>query len=407
MQELVKRELYLKKIRPFIGKPLIKIITGIRRCGKSSMFIQIMDELRGKGVDHDRMIHLNMDDLDNSNLHDPVLLYEHITKMTSGDGMYYVFLDEIQNVNGWEKTANSLLLKGNIDLYISGSNSKLLSSELATFIAGRYVSIEMQTLSFKEFLEFKRRYSGYEGEGKELIDEYIRRGGFPLTSIGDFDMAAADKIVRDTYESIFFRDTVARNNIRNTTQLELLIGFMFDNIGNPFSARNISAEFEKNNIRMRPDTVLRYLDMMERAFLIRSVKRFDIRGKRIIGSEDKYYVSDVSMVYALIGFKASMISGIEENVVFLELLRRDYAVTVGRIGDKEIDFIGEKDGKRMYVQVTHSLPSETTADREFSSLEAVKDNYPKYLVVAERMWPSDHNGIIQMGLADFLLSDEY
>jgi len=407
MQEIVKRETYLRKIRPFIGKPLIKVITGIRRSGKSFMFMQIIDELIGNGVNKDRIIRLNMDDLGNLALCEAVPLYEHILRSMESSERYYIFLDEIQNVTGWENVVNSLLQKGNADIYISGSNSKLLSSELATFIAGRYVAIEIQTLSFKEFIEFRRKFASYTGDGRDLLKDYVRIGGFPLASIGDFDISASDKIVKDAYDSIFLRDTVTRNNIRNIPQLERFLMFMFDNIGNPFSARRISQEFERNGIRMAVNIITKYLDHLERSYLLRRVERYDIRGKRIIGSEDKFYVSEISLIYALIGFKSGMISGIEENIVYIELLRRDYSVTVGKTYDgKEIDFIAEKNGKKVYVQVTHTISSQDTAEREFLALESVKDNYPKYVIVAEDQWPSDRNGIVQIGLTDFLLSDD-
>jgi predicted AAA+ superfamily ATPase len=407
MSDLIKRQAYLDKIYPFVDKPLIKVITGIRRCGKSSMFMQIIDELRDNGVAEERIIRLNLDDIANFEICEPIKLYDHIIGMTQRSEKYYVFLDEVQNVREWEKVVNSLLQRENLDIYISGSNSKLLSSELATFIAGRYVSIEMQTLSLKEFSDFKKKFSSYQGGGKDLLKEYIRKGGFPLASVGDFSMIASDGIVRDTYESIFFRDMVDRNNIRNTQQLELFIRFLFDNIGNPFSARNISREFEKNGIKLNVNKILQYLDYLERAYLVRKVRRYDLRGKRIVGSEDKYYVSDVSLIYTLIGFKGNMISMIEENIVYLELLRRDYSVTVGKTASGgEVDFVAEKEGRRIYVQVTHEISSEGTADREFSSLESIKDNYPKYVVVSEDQWPSDRNGIMQIGLADFLLSDD-
>jgi len=406
MSNLVKRETYLKKIRPYIGKPLIKVIMGIRRCGKSSLFAQIIDELKAAGTDESKIILLNMDDLANAELCEASKLYDHVVDLSAGPSTYYVFLDEIQNVKEWEKAANSLLLRSNLDIYLSGSNSKLLSSELATFIAGRYVSVEMHPLSLREFIEFKRRYASYSGNGKDLFKDYLRRGGFPLASISDFSMAESDKIVRDTYESIFFRDTVKRNKIRNTQKLELFIRFMFDNIGNAFSANNISREFAKNGTKLAVNTILQYLDHLEKAYLIRRVRRYDLRGKKLVGSEDKYYVSDVSLIYALIGFKSSMISAIEENIVYLELLRRDYSVTIGRtINGTEVDFVAEKEGKMVYVQVTHTIPSKETAEREFRSLESIKDNYPKYVVVAEDQWASDHNGIVQISLIDFLMSE--
>jgi predicted AAA+ superfamily ATPase len=407
VNDFVKRESYLKKIRPYIDKPLIKVIMGVRRCGKSYMFLQIIDELLNSGVKEGNIIKLALDDISNDGLREPTNLYERVVSESAGTGTYYVFLDEIQNVREWERVVNSLLQRDNLDIYISGSNSKLLSSELATFIAGRYVSVEIHTLSLKEFREFKNKYASYSGNGKDLLKDYIRRGGFPLASIGNFSMEASDRIVKDTYDSIFFRDITSRNKVRNTQQLELFIKFMFDNVGKPFSARSISREFEKNGINMSVTTILQYLDYLEKAYLLGRVKRYDLRGKRIIGSEDKYYVSDVSLIYALIGFKSGMLSMVEENIVYLELLRREYSVTVGRINNEEVDFVAEKDGKKMYVQVTHTISADETAKREFRSLLSIDDNYPKYVVIAEDQWPSDHKGITQIGLADFLMSDDY
>ncbi|MCL2149229.1 MAG: ATP-binding protein [Methanomassiliicoccaceae archaeon] len=408
MSDLVKRELYLEKIRPFIGMPLIKVITGIRRCGKSSMFSQIIDELVESGVGRDRVVRLSLDNIANAPLLDPARLYGHVIDSTPGPGKYFVFLDEVQNVTEWERVVNSLLQEERLDIYISGSNSKMLSSELATFIAGRYVSIEMHTLSFREFIEFKRRFASYSGEGRDLLRDYIRRGGFPLASAGDLSLVAADMIVTDTYNSIFRRDTAERNGIRNTQLLETIARFMFDNIGNPFSARSISREFERQGTKLDAGRILQYLGFLEKAYLIRNVQRYDIRGKRIIGSEEKYYVSDVSLIYALNGFKKGMLSMIEENIVYLELLRRGYRVTTGRAASKgEVDFVAEKGGRTIYVQVTHMMPTKETAEREFGSLESIDDNYPKFVVVAEDGWPADGAGIAQIGLADFLLSDEY
>ena len=406
MSHLVKRETYLRKIRPLIGKPLIKVITGIRRCGKSTMFTQIIDELIESGVQGDKIIRMNLDDLQYLNLREAVPLYEYISELIKDGSYYYVFLDEIQNVNGWENTVNSILLKENADIYISGSNSRLLSSELATFIAGRYVAVEIHTLSLKEFAEFRKKYQPHTENERSLLDDYIHTGGFPMASRGDFDAATVKNIVNDIYQTVFLKDAVTRNKVRNSQKLERFLMFMFDNIGNPFSARMISREFEKNDMNLDVNTIIKYLDYLESAYILRRAQRYEMRGKRIIGSEDKYYVSEISLIYPLIGYKSGMISGIEENIIYSELIRRDYSVNVGRTYDgKEIDFVAEKDGKKVYVQVSHRISSEEAVEREFRALEGIKDNYPKYVVVSEGRWPLDRGGIQQISLVDFLLSD--
>jgi len=406
--KVISRNAYLDKIRPFIDVPIIKVITGIRRCGKSFLFIQIINELLNNGIKQNQIHLLNMDDLENIGLLDGESLYSHISPMMKDQGKHYIFIDEVQNVSEWERAINSLLLKGNVDIYISGSNSNLLSSELTTFIAGRYVSICMETLSFSEFIEFRREFTSFDGDGKTLLNDYIRRGGFPIISTKNFDTTSSDNLIKDIFDAIVYKDTIARNNIRNGKQLEIFLKFMLDNVGNPFSARSISRAFSNNGINFSPITVLKYLDYLERSYLLRKVQRYDIRGKRIIASEDKYYVSDVSLIYALNGYEEGMISGIEENIVYLELLRRGYSTYVGRTRDmREIDFIGEKDGRRIYVQVTHTIESAETARREFSPFDSVPDNFPKYVVVANNKWDVEDVGIIQIGLAEFLLLESY
>ncbi|MDR3282043.1 MAG: ATP-binding protein [Candidatus Methanoplasma sp.] len=407
MPTIVKREAYLDMIRPYMGQPLIKVITGIRRCGKSTMFSQIMTELSETGVPDERIIRIDFDNMDNNSLRDGAALHGLIVGRMSGEGMHYVFIDEIQEVSGWERVANSLLSRGNIDLYISGSNSRLLSSELATYITGRYVSLEIQTLSFREYIDFRKTFANDGSEDRrKALDGYIRRGGFPLANISDYDDASADRIVRDIFESVFFRDTIDRNRIRNRVQIENLVKFMFDNIGNPFSVDSIRREFSRHGMPIDAATAASHLRAMEGSYLIRRVSRYNIRGKKVIMSDDKYYVADVSLIYSLMGFKNSMMSGIEENIVLLELVRRGYGVYVGRTkSGKEVDFVAERDGRKIYVQVTHTMHDEAVAERELSALKDIGDNYPKYVVTMDKVWSEDVDGIKLVSLADFLLEE--
>ena len=407
MSDLVKRELYLRKIRPFIDKPLIKVLMGVRRCGKSSIFMQIIDELVDSGTNMNNIIRLNMDDPVNTELCDYRRLHEHILRSSAGQGKHYVFLEEVQNIAQWERTLCSLLLRGDLDLFVSGSDPKLLSSELSTYLTGRYVSFRIQTLSFREFIDFKKEYAGYSGDGSDLIGEYVRCGGFPLVSAGDHSMTAADSIVTDTYRSIFFRNAAYGNNIRNVRRLELFLRFMIDNIGNSFSARSICRKLEKNGVKLAVNKILQYLDCLERMYLIQRVRRYDIRRRTVISSDDMYYASDVSLIPALTGAGDSMLPAIENNIVYLELLSRDYTVNTGRTSENgEVDFIGDRHGKKVYVQVIHRRTYDGTEEEKFRALASINDNYPKYVVVAEDRWPSDRDGIIQIGLTDFLRLDD-
>ncbi len=405
---MINRDLYIKNIERFSNSNLIKIITGIRRCGKSSVLQLLREQFLLNGVASEHIIYINFESLKYSNLKTSQSLYEFLSKQINSDGRYYILLDEIQEVTKWEKCINSLMVDYNVDLYLTGSNSHLLSSELATYIAGRYVEIPIYTLSFKEFLDFKNIDLDKTNSQKfDLFYQYLRQGGFPIIHISEYSEDTIYKIVYDIYSSIILRDTIQRYNIREVELLERVIKFALDNIGNTFSGKNIADYFKSQNRKTDINTIYNYMYALEGAFIFYRVPRYDIKGREILKTQEKFYLSDISLLYATIGYKDSLISGVLENLVFLELKRRGYQVYVGKIYDNEIDFIAEKLNSKMYIQVAYKLESQKTVEREFSVFKNIQDNFPKYVVTMDEFWREDIGGIRHFHIADFLLSDEF
>ncbi|MEQ8199433.1 MAG: ATP-binding protein, partial [Clostridiaceae bacterium] len=322
---------------------------------------------------------------------------------------YYILLDEIQEVSNWEKAINSFLVDFEADIYLTGSNSRLLSSELATYIAGRYVEFHINTLSFKEYLKFKEiRTKNKELDIHKEIREFIRYGGFPAIHINEYSYDTAYMIISDIYSSAILRDTVQRHSIRNIELLERIVKYVFDNLGNIFSAKNVADYFKSQHRKVDLNTVYNYLNALESAFIIQRVQRYDIKGKEILKTNEKYFIADQSLKYSVMGYKDRDISGVLENIVMLELKRRGYSVFVGKLDNKEIDFIAEKKEQKVYVQVSYLLgDSKETIDREFNPLLEVRDHYPKYVVTMDEFWSDNIQGIKHKNLADFLLMDEY
>ena len=407
---MIQRELYLKQIRLFIDKPFIKVLTGIRRCGKSSLLMMIRDELQQSGITLENIIYINFENLDFAHLDTAEKLHRYVkAQMTGEAGRYYILLDEIQEVKNWEKAVNSLFSNADVDLYITGSNSRLLSSELATYIAGRYVEIKISTLSFKEYLLFKEVRTGKKPVNMlEEVQTYIRLGGFPAVHTGDYEEDVAYRIVNDIYSSAILRDTVQRHSIRNIDLLERVVKYAFDNIGNTFSAKNVADYFKSQQRKVDLNTVYNYLNALESAYIIRKIPRYDIKGKEILKTNEKYYIGDQSLAYAVMGYKDRMIAGILENIVMLELERRGYRVYVGKLDTKEIDFIAEQKNEKVYIQVSYTPSvSQETVDREFAPLLAVKDHYPKYVVTMDDFWKDNVEGVRHKHLSEFLLMDEF
>ncbi|MDS1031939.1 ATP-binding protein [Porphyromonadaceae sp. NP-X] len=404
---MIERDFYITQLENFIDKPFVKIITGIRRSGKSSILILFKERLIAKGVSPEHIVYVNFESFIYADLRTAENLYNYIaSKLAVSNEKNYLLLDEIQEVENWEKCVNSLLVDYNVDIYLTGSNSHLLSSELATFLAGRYVDIPVFTLSFKEYLRFRSSFSkSEEPNKKEAFVQYLRLGGFPSIHIADYNEESAYKIVFDIYSSIILRDTVQRYHIRDVELLERVMRYVFDNIGNTFSGKNVADYFKSQQRKIDINTVYNYLNALEGAYIIYRVPRYDVKGKEILKTQEKYYLSDISLLYATMGYKDRMVSGVLENMVFLELKRRNYAVYTGNSDSREIDFIAEKQGEKLYVQVAYKLESRETVDREFSPLLDIRDQYPKYVVTMDDFWKENVEGVQHVHISDYLLME--
>lgn len=405
---MIQRVSYINQLRQFIDKPFVKILTGIRRSGKSSVLLLLKDELFLRGVSEAQVIHINFESFEYIEYKTAKSLYEFVKKQIKNNKQHYLLLDEIQEVEGWEKAVNSFLVDFGADVYVTGSNSHLLSSELATYLAGRYVEIPIYTLSFTEYLQFRKHYSPeLPQNNRAAFQSYLNLGGFPVIHTSNYSEETAYKVVFDIYSSVILRDTVQRYKIRDVELLERVVKYAFDNIGNTFSGKNVADYFKSQQRKVDVNTVYNYLHALEGAFILYRASRYDVKGKEILKTQEKFYVGDLSVIYALMGFRNRMISGMLENVVFLEIKRRGYHAFVGKLDDKEIDFIAEKQGEKIYVQVAYKLESAQTADREFGPLLAVKDQYPKYVVTMDEFWTESVEGIKHIHIADFLLMEKY
>ena len=405
---MLNRDLYLDRIIPFIDKPFIKVITGLRRSGKSALLELIKNHLLKNEVDENNIIYLNFESLANHSYTEIIPLYTFIKEKIISKEKYYLFFDEIQEVNQWEKVINSFLVDFNVDIYITGSNSHLLSSELATYITGRYVEFQIQTLNFNEYLDFSVAFKPDTlSNSKELFNNYLRLGGFPVIHTAVYTTESAYKIVYDIYSSAVLRDTIQRFQIRNVELLERIIRYVFDNIGNSFSAKNIADYFKSQLRKVDINTVYKYLNALESAFIINRVQRYDIKGKEILKTQEKFFLGDISFMYALMGYRDRYIGGILENIVLLDLKSKGYKVFVGKLDTKEIDFIAEKGNEKLYVQVCYLLAEQTTIDREFGVLKEIRDQYPKYVVSMDPLFEDNIDGIKHVHISDFLKKNEY
>ncbi len=405
---MINRQTYFKLLASYIDKPFIKIITGLRRSGKSVLLNHIKEELIHRGVKESNIILINFESFEYSEIDDASNLHQYIKSKINNKQRFYILLDEIQEVSTWEKAINSFRVDFDTDIYLTGSNSRLLSSELATYLAGRYIEIPVYTLSFSEYLQFRLEYA--KVEKPDLYKEFnlfLRKGGFPALHVGDYSDEMAYKAIYDIYSSAILRDTIQRNGIRDVELLERVVKFVFDNVGNSFSAKSVSDYFKSQNRRIDLNTVYNYLNALEGAFIIYRIPRYDLKGKEILKTNEKYFVGDQSLLYSVMGFKDRLISGVLENIVMLELKRRGYSVYVGKLDSKEIDFVAEKMEKKLYIQVAFKMTEQSTIEREFSPLFAIKDNHPKYVVTMEENWHDNIEGIRHKHIADFLISTEY
>jgi len=405
---MIKRELYLNQLRNFIDKPFIKVIAGLRRSGKSCILILLRDELLSMGIAENNIIYINFESFEFSEIDQAEKLYSFVKSKITNTNRYYVLLDEIQEVERWEKAVNSFLVDFNADIYITGSNSRLLSSELSTYLAGRYIYFQINTLSFGEYLKFKReRTKEISSNLYREFEYFLRIGGFPVLHTGDYSFETAYKVVFDIYSSAILRDTVQRYNIRDVELLERVVKYVFDNVGNKFSAKNVADYFKSQNRKIDLNTVYNYLNALEGAFIIYRIQRYDVKGKEILKTQEKYFAGDQSLLYAVMGFKDRLISGVLENIVMLELKRRGYRVFVGKLDNKEIDFVAEKSGEKVYIQVTYKMSEQSTVNREFGPLLEIKDQFPKYVVSMDETWQDNIDGVKHKHIADFLLIDQY
>ena len=401
---MISRKLYVDQLVKFIDKPLIKVITGVRRSGKSSLLILMKELFVSRGIKPDHIIYINFESFVFSELDNAERFYKYLSTQIDPKEKYYLLLDEIQEVDSWEKAVNSLMVDFDCDIYITGSNSRLLSSDLATYITGRYVEINVYTLSFKESIQFRNQLQrDSAADNYTLFEEFIRLGGFPVLHTSDYDLESAWKVVYDIYSSAILRDTVQRNNIRDVELLERVVKFVFDNVGNRFSSKNVADYFKSQQRKIDLNTVYNYLNALESAFIIYRIPRYDVKGKEILKTQEKYFVGDQAFLHAVSGFRQRNISGMLENIVMLELLRRGYKVYTGKSGDLEIDFIAENNETKIYIQVAYLLTEQSTIDREFNPLLEIKDHYPKFVLSTDRLLTDNIEGVRHLHIADWLL----
>lgn len=403
---MIKRESYMKRIRPFFGNDLVKALIGLHRSGKSVMLDLIKEELCASGVSSSQFISINFENMRNAHLCTAVALHDEIIRRASEiKDKVYLFFDEIQEVDAWEKCINSFRVELDCDIYITGSNAKLLSGELATYLAGRYVEFVIYPFSFAEFIELYRTIFP-NADIRQCFSKYLRAGGMPYLSNLRYDEAASRQYLRDLFNSVELKDIVKRNNIRDVDMLERITAYVTSNIGTTFSSTAISKYLKSEGRSVSPETVLSYIKACTDAFLFYQVKRQDLQGKKILTVNEKYYVADHGIREAVFGGNMKDINLVMENIVYMELLRRGYTVTVGKTGDKEIDFVCEDQGNKLYIQVAYLLASTDTIEREFGVYDRVRDNFPKYVITLDE-FDMSRNGIKHRNIRDFLLQEEW
>jgi predicted AAA+ superfamily ATPase len=419
---MIDRPLYVDKIMAYVDTPFVKILTGVRRCGKSTILKMIMERLKTeRNIPEDRIISCRFDSMEYEDM-TAKQIYTLLKEKLSPAGKTYLFLDEVQEIKGWEKIVNSLASDFDVDLYITGSNSRMMSSEIATYLTGsnsrmmsseiatyltgRYVSFRIFTLSFGEYLMFKSKFANV-GEPKTELANYVRLGGFPATHLQAYSQDEIYTIVRDIYNSTIFSDIVKRNQVRKIDQLERVVKYTFSNVGNTFSAKSIADYLKSERRSLDNETVYSYLDKLEKAYLLHRCSRYDLQGKEILKTQEKFYLADVALRYSVLGYNADSVASSLENIVYLELCRRGYTVYVGKTSDGEIDFVAVRQNEKIYVQVTQEINSEKTEKREYNRLLEIPDNYPKFVLTTDEFAGGNYEGIKTMHIADFLLSAEY
>ena len=399
---MIVRPCYLNELKKYRDVPLVKILAGIRRCGKSTILDMLREDLLANGVLPEQVIERRYTSLDLSDLPAAKDMYEDIKADLNTAGRNYLLLDEVQEIEGWEKAINSLLELGNTDIYVTGSNSKLMSSEISTYLTGRYVTIPVFPLSFQEYLTFK---AGSSLSQKELLSEYIRYGGFPIVALGTYDERTAYQIVEGIYHSVISNDIARRHSITNQELFNRVVRFIIENVGKNFSANSIVKFLKSEGRSLTVETIYNYLEWLEKAFVIYRCQRYDLQGKAVLKTQEKFYLADPALKYCMMGFNPKSIASMLENIVYFELRRRGYDVYVGKNETKEIDFVAVRRDERVYVQVCRELPD--ASDREIVNLLEIKDHYPKYVVTMDDLAGGNIDGVRIVHLVDFLLSPQY
>lgn len=403
---MIDRPLYVDRIMAYVDTPFVKILTGVRRCGKSTILKMIMERLKTeRNVPEERIVSCRYDSMEYEDM-TAKQMYEQLKGRLLPGEKTYLFLDEVQEIKGWERVVNSLNSDFDVDLYVTGSNSRMMSSEISTYLTGRYVSFRIFTLSFDEYLMFKRRYA-VVGNPREELADYLRLGGFPATHLQAYSQDEVYTIVRDIYNSTIFSDIVRRSQVRKIDQLERVVKYTFNNVGNTFSAKSIADYLKSEHRTIDNETVYSYLEKLEKAYLLHRCSRYDLQGKEILKTQEKFYLADVALRYSVLGYDADSAASSLENIVYLELCRRGYTVHVGKTGDGEIDFAAVRQNEKIYVQVTQQINSEKTKKREYERLLEIRDNYPKYVLTTDEFAGGNYEGIKTMHIADFLLDSEY
>ena len=403
---MIYRPMYVDKIMAYVDTPFVKVLTGVRRCGKSTILKMIMEKLKmERNIPENRIISCRFDSMEYEDM-TAKQMYAQLKEQLSNNGKTYLFLDEVQEIKGWEKVINSLASDFDVDLYITGSNSRMMSSEISTYLTGRYISFRIFTLSFGEYLMFKEKYAAISDSKTELVN-YVRLGGFPATHLQAYSQDEIYTIVRDIYNSTIFSDIVKRNQVRKIDQLERVVKYTFNNVGNTFSAKSISDYLKSERRSLDNETVYSYLEKLEKAYLLHRCSRYDLQGKEILKTQEKFYLADVALRYSVLGYNADSVASSLENTVYLELCRRGYTVHVGKTSDGEIDFAAVRQNEKIYVQVTQEINSEKTEKREYNRLLEIPDNYPKFVLTTDEFAGGNYEGIKTMHIADFLLSTEY
>ena len=386
---------------PWLGRPLIKVLTGLRRSGKSSLLLRCMTRLKESGVAPAAIFYVNMELLENERFRNLRALHGEIKRVRRECGeRVYLFLDEVQEIPEWERLVNSLLAEELADITLTGSNSRLLAGDLGTLLSGRYVEFPIHTLVFGEYCAFRNL-----PPGRAAFMAYLESGGLPgLMTVAD-DPASRQHYLEAILDSIVLRDVVARHKLRDTELLRRILLFVADNIGNPVSARSIAGVLKNQRRSASVESIYNYLDHLEEAFVIHPAPYFDLRGKRLLETGGKWYFADLGLRHALLGYRAGDVGQFLENIIFLELKHRGWTVTVGRLGEVEVDFVASRADEKIYIQVAYLTPDKNTLERELRPLQAIDDNYPKYLLTLDALGTARHDGIIRMPVEDFLIEN--